>query len=147
MVQCPEAHLFCNTCMLSYAETLLGEHNTNIKCMHQSGCTVPISRSELQRFLPKNLMDLWERLTQRKEVHAAGLDGWEECPFCEWGCVIENAEEKLFKCQNDGCGVVSCRGCKKVVRRFSFYFSQIISISSCAFPDWLLAFLFCFVFS
>jgi hypothetical protein len=61
-------------------------------------------------------MDLWERLTQRKEVQAAGLDGWEECPFCEWGCVIENAEEKLFRC--DGCGVVSCRGCKKVVRTF-----------------------------
>jgi TRIAD3 protein (E3 ubiquitin-protein ligase RNF216) len=62
-------------------------------------------------------MALWDRLTQRKEVQAAGLDGWEECPFCEWGCVIEDAEEEFFICENiDGCGIVSCRGCKKLVR-------------------------------
>lgn len=62
------------------------------------------------------MMELWERVKQRKEVEAAGLEGLEECPFCEWGCVIENAEEKLFRCGNiDACGVVSCRGCKKVV--------------------------------
>lgn len=126
MIQCPEAHLFCNSCMTSYASTLLGSHDTNIKCMHQSGCTVAIPRSELQRFLPEKLMVLWERLTQRKEVQAAGLDGWEECPFCEWGCVIENAEEKLFRCENiDGCGVVSCRGCKKLVRIFIFTFLMV----------------------
>lgn len=133
MVQCPEAHLFCTACMTSYASTLLGSHDTNIKCMHQSGCTVPIPRSELQRFLPKKLMDLWERLTQRKEVHAAGLDGWEECPFCEWGCVIENPDEKLFRCENlDGCGVVSCRGCKKVVRISSVTFSNIFVARQCS---------------
>ena len=26
LVQCPEAHLFCTTCMMSYVETKLGEH-------------------------------------------------------------------------------------------------------------------------
>jgi E3 ubiquitin-protein ligase RNF216 len=136
MIQCPEAHLFCKSCMTSYASTLLGSHDTNINCMHQSGCTVAISRSELQRFLPKKLMNLWERLTQRKEVQAAGLDGWEECPFCEWGCVIENAEEKLFRC--DGCGVVSCRGCKKIVRNFfsplQWLFLNISLFCSILFP-------------
>ncbi|KAF5376094.1 hypothetical protein D9615_007750 [Tricholomella constricta] len=115
MVQCPETHLFCAPCMTSYASTLLGTHDPNIKCMDQSGCTVLIPASELKRFLPEKLMALWERVKQRKEVEAAGLEGLEECPFCEWGCVIENPDEKLLRCGNmEGCGAVSCRGCKKL---------------------------------
>ncbi|KAF8064103.1 hypothetical protein FPV67DRAFT_1782451 [Lyophyllum atratum] len=114
IVQCPEMHLFCVSCMTSYASTLLGTHDPNIKCMDQSGCSALIPASELRRFLPAKLMELWERVKQRKEVEAAGLEGLEECPFCEWGCVIENPDEKLLRCGNtEECGVVSCRGCKK----------------------------------
>ncbi|KAH0579736.1 hypothetical protein H2248_002574 [Termitomyces sp. 'cryptogamus'] len=115
MIQCPETHLFCMTCMRSYASTLLGTHDPNIKCMDQSGCKALIPPSELKRFLPEKLMTLYERVKQRKEVEAAGLEGLEECPFCEWGCVIENPEEKLLRCGNlDACGAVSCRQCKKL---------------------------------
>jgi len=84
--------------------------------MDQSGCKAAIPASELHRFLPQKLMDLWERVKQRKEVESAGLEGLEECPFCEWSCVIENPDEKLFRCENvDNCGEVSCRSCKKPV--------------------------------
>ncbi|KAG6837047.1 hypothetical protein H0H93_015618 [Arthromyces matolae] len=115
MVQCPETHLFCMTCMRSYASTLLGTHDTNIKCMDQSGCKAPIPPSELKRFLSEKLMELYERVKQRQEVEAAGLANWEECPFCEWGCVIENEQEKLFRCGNvEACGALSCRNCKKL---------------------------------
>ncbi|KAF9468244.1 hypothetical protein BDZ94DRAFT_1154032 [Collybia nuda] len=115
MVQCPETHLFCIQCMNSYAGTLLGGHDPNIICIHQSGCKAAIPPSELRRFLSTKMMQLWERLKQRKEVEAAGLEGLEECPFCEWGCLIENEDEKLFRCgNNETCGVVSCRGCKKL---------------------------------
>ncbi|KAG5635251.1 hypothetical protein H0H81_011937 [Sphagnurus paluster] len=97
LVQCPETHLFCSPCMKSYAETLLGSHNPNIKCMDQSGCTALISTSELQRFLPPKLMELYERVKQRKELDSAGLEGLEECPFCDWAVVIENPDEKLLR--------------------------------------------------
>ncbi|KAG6902929.1 hypothetical protein C0995_009320 [Termitomyces sp. Mi166 len=107
MIQCPETHLFCMTCMRSYASTLLGTHDPNIKCMDQSGCKALIPPSELKRFLPEKLMTLYERVKQRKEVEAAGLEGLEECPFCEWGCVIENSDEKLLRCGNaDACGAM-----------------------------------------
>ncbi|KAG5641929.1 hypothetical protein DXG03_003955 [Asterophora parasitica] len=116
LVQCPETHLFCKGCMKSYAETLLGSHDPNIKCMDQSGCKALIPESELKRFLPEKLMALWERVKQRKDLEAAGLEDLEECPFCEWGCVIDNPYEKLLRCGNlDICGAVSCRGCKKLV--------------------------------
>jgi len=114
MVQCPEAHLFCRTCMKSYAANLLGMHNFKINCIDQSGCAAPIPESELRRSLPDGMMKLWERVKQRKEIEAAGLSGLEECPFCDYAVIIDDAEDKLLRCGNlDVCGVVSCRTCKK----------------------------------
>lgn len=34
--------------------------------------------------------------------------------FCPFAVIVENPDEKLFTCLRDGCGIVSCRGCKKV---------------------------------
>ena len=118
-MQCPEAHLFCTTCMMSYAETKLGEHDARIVCMDQSGCKLAFPESELRRFLTPKLLELYERVKQRKEIEAAGLEGLEECPFCEYKVVIENSLERLFRCENTECGAVSCRECKKLVR-YSF---------------------------
>jgi E3 ubiquitin-protein ligase RNF216 len=116
MIQCPEAHLFCSDCMNSYVENLLGSHNSEIICMDQSGCKLSFPVSELRRFLPDKLLDLYERVKQRKEIELAGLDGLEECPFCDYKCVIENPDEKLFRCGNEEvCGAVTCRQCKKMV--------------------------------
>ncbi|KAF8911320.1 hypothetical protein CPB85DRAFT_1303537 [Mucidula mucida] len=114
MVQCPDAHLFCSDCVTQYAETQLGSHDSSILCMDQSGCKHPFPDSELHRLLSPKLWELYERVKQRKEIEAAGLEGLEECPFCEYKCVIENPEEKLFRCGNeDSCGAVTCRNCKK----------------------------------
>ena len=115
MIQCPEAHLFCTSCMVSYASTLLGEHNPNIVCMDQSGCKLLFPESELRRFLSPKLLELYERVKQRKDIEAAGLENLEECPFCEYKCVIDNEMEKLFRCENAECGAVTCRTCKKPV--------------------------------
>jgi TRIAD3 protein (E3 ubiquitin-protein ligase RNF216) len=72
--------------------------------------------SELRQFMPKKLMQLWESVQQRTEIVEAGLEGLEECPFCDYSVVIENEMEKLLRCANHAvCGVVSCRACKKPV--------------------------------
>ncbi|KAJ3908568.1 hypothetical protein F5879DRAFT_316503 [Lentinula edodes] len=114
MIQCPDAHLFCSDCMSSYAENLLGAHNINIICMDQSECKLLFPVSELRRFLSDKLLELYERVKQRKEIEMAGLEGLEECPFCEYKCVIENPNEKLFRCGNEEtCGAITCRQCKK----------------------------------
>lgn len=121
MVQCPEAHLFCRTCMKSYVTNLVGMHNPKVNCIDRSGCAAPIPESELRRFLPDGMMKLWERVKQRKEIEAAGLIGLEECPFCDYAVIIEDAEDKLLRCGNLGvCGVVSCRTCKKSVSKLFF---------------------------
>lgn len=122
MVQCPEAHLFCRSCMKSYAANQLGMHDPKINCIDRSGCAAPIPDAELRRFLPYGMMKLWERVKQRKEIEEAGLGGLEECPFCDYAVILEDSEDKLLRCGNlDVCGVVSCRTCKKSVSR---HFSQ-----------------------
>jgi len=86
--------------------------------MSQSVCKALFSAPQLARVLPLKTYALYERLIQAKEIDAAGLEGLEECPFCEWKCVFDVGfeGEKLFRCGNDvgGCGVVSCRKCKKL---------------------------------
>ncbi|KAF9479665.1 hypothetical protein BDN70DRAFT_767517, partial [Pholiota conissans] len=127
MVQCPEAHLFCTTCLTTYASTQLAASSASLLCMSSSSsssgapCNLPFPASELQRCLPPKLMELYERVTAAKAVEAAGLEGLEGCPFCDWVCVMEvpvedgrGGGERLFRCGNvDRCGVVSCRRCKK----------------------------------
>ncbi|KAL6307320.1 hypothetical protein BKA93DRAFT_727613 [Sparassis latifolia] len=113
MIQCPEAHLFCTACMTTYSETLLGAHDANIVCMDQSGCKLPFPESELRRFLTPKLLALYDRVKQRKEIEAAGLENLEECPFCDYKVVIDNPQERLFRCENQECGAVTCRACKK----------------------------------
>jgi hypothetical protein len=126
MIQCPEAHLFCKSCMKSYASNLLGMHDSNITCIDQSGCSAPIPESEVRRFLSEGMMKLWGRVKQRKEIEAAGLGGLEECPFCDYAVILENVEDKLLRCGNvDACGVVSCRACKKSVSHVLYSFRLI----------------------
>ncbi|KAF8816829.1 hypothetical protein BYT27DRAFT_6378489 [Phlegmacium glaucopus] len=118
MVQCPEAHLFCSTCISTYAATRLGVHNSSLTCIHPSSCSLSFSPSELQRILPVKLYELYERLDQQKQIMQAGLEGLEECPFCEWKCVFDMSieEQELFLCENEAeCGAVSCRKCRKLV--------------------------------
>ena len=117
MVQCDEGHLFCRSCTRNYASERLGMRISAIKCMDQEGCSSLFSLASLKICLPEKLMMLYERVKTEEEVTAAGLEGLEECPFCDYKCVIENDMERLFTCLNDdgGCGVVSCRECKKPV--------------------------------
>src|SRR5262245_198308 len=93
MIQCPDAHLFCPSCMTNYSSGLLGSHDDNIVCMDQSGCKLPFAESELKRFLTPKLMALYERVKQRKDIEAAGLEGLEECPFCDYKVIIESIDE------------------------------------------------------
>jgi hypothetical protein len=115
MAQCSDAHLFCATCVKAYASTQLGSQSADLLCMDTSGCKAPFAEPELRRVLDSKLMDLYERLAARANIDKAGIEGLEECPFCEYRCVIENESEKLFRCRRSECGVVSCRACKKPV--------------------------------
>ena len=132
MIQCSESHLFCSSCLRSYASTLLGTHNPNIRCLDRDGCTASIPESELRRFLPDEMMRLWERTQQRSQIQAANLKGLEDCPFCDFSIIIESTEDKLLRCRNEEeCGVVSCRMCKKPVSAITHRIHYVIQLFIC----------------
>jgi len=58
---------------------------------------------------------LYYRLKQAKELEQAALDGLESCPSCHYAAVIENPEEKLFRCMNEECMQTTCRKCRRKV--------------------------------
>ena len=73
--------------------------------------------SELRRVLPGKLYGLYEHIRQRRDIELAGLDGLEECPFCDYKVVmdVDFQIDKVLRCQNEECGKVSCRKCKAEV--------------------------------
>lgn len=116
-VHCPERHSFCTTCIQTHVATQLQQLNTDIKCMDSSnaGCLALFLPSEIRSSLPPNLLTLFDNLIQRKEIKAASLENLEECPFCDFACVMEGSleESPVFSCQDlDRCGVESCRICR-----------------------------------
>ena len=64
MVQCPEAHLFCSTCISIYAATQLSAHKSFLTCIHPSSYSLPFPPFELKRILSVKLYELYERLEQ-----------------------------------------------------------------------------------
>ncbi|OCF78207.1 hypothetical protein I204_00144 [Kwoniella mangroviensis CBS 8886] len=113
MIQCAEGHLFCRECATKHAETKLGEQSTSILCMDQSDCTSAFPESELTRCLSEKSLQLYHRLKQAKELEQAEIEGLESCPSCPYATIIDNPDEKLFRCMNEECGQVTCRGCRK----------------------------------
>ena len=86
-----------------------------IDCMDGSGCPALFPESELRRLLSDQSLHLYHRLKQNAELAEAGIDGLETCPGCDYAAVIDNPEEKLFRCMNQSCMRVSCRKCHKPV--------------------------------
>ncbi|KAF5313367.1 hypothetical protein D9611_008594 [Ephemerocybe angulata] len=115
--RCPKSHAFCHACVEGYAATRLGEQQYDIPCMYsgQDKCPTSFSPSTLEMILSRPLLILYARLRQQKELKEACIDGLEECPFCDYACVMEVTlqEAPTFVCQNvEQCGQVSCRICR-----------------------------------
>ncbi|GAA5899738.1 hypothetical protein JCM6882_005425 [Rhodosporidiobolus microsporus] len=113
MVTCDLGCPFCKECAKMNAESQIGMRKFILPCMSTSGCSSTFCEQEAQRFLPRKTLAALHKIRQEKEVDGAGIEGLEQCPFCPFAYIIENPDERLFHCQRDDCGVVSCRQCKK----------------------------------
>ena len=108
-----EQHPFCFTCVRKAAETQIGLIKYELECFDTSGCASAFSRSQLKHALGDALMEKLEDLQQQDEIRRAGLEGLEDCPFCDFKAVCPPVEEdKEFRCCNPDCEIVSCRLCK-----------------------------------
>lgn len=85
----------------------------DITCMDMSGCQELFTDGVLAGILTASAMSLYHRLRQMKDLEMAGIDGLESCPHCPFAVVIDNPNEKLFRCLNPECLKVTCRKCKR----------------------------------
>jgi hypothetical protein len=117
VVHCPVGHVFCVGCLGQHASVQLTERKSILKCMDTSGCDRVFSDSDIRRHLSRELLKLYNYLEIRREVKEANIGELEECPCCDWACVMEVSvgEEPVFRCGNKegGCGAKTCRLCKK----------------------------------
>ncbi len=73
------------------------------------GCKKDFSLRALRTLLRPQVVDLILRRSQQAELRSAQLDNMEACPFCDFALIIENPDERLFRCQNPDCLKESCR--------------------------------------
>lgn len=114
VTMCTSGHVFCKDCARKLAESQIGLRRSAMPCMAMEGCGSSFAEAEIRGFLPTTTFRLWERIRAEEEIKAAGLHGSiEHCPYCDFAVVIENKEEKLFRCYNVKCSKVTCRSCKR----------------------------------
>ncbi|KAF9274305.1 hypothetical protein BGZ68_000781 [Mortierella alpina] len=113
VAQCEDGHLFCMECSRRGAEVEIGYQRTVLKCM-SAGCKSAFADSEAIKFLPSAVFKGLLRARQQQELKMAGLDSLVECPFCPYAAVMENENDKEFRCQARRCRKISCRLCKQL---------------------------------
>ncbi|KAG0261093.1 hypothetical protein DFQ27_003157 [Actinomortierella ambigua] len=110
---CGEGHMFCLECGRRAAENVIGMSRTELKCL-ASDCTSTFNDAEARRFLSKHVFDRLMRIRQQKELEKAGIESLVECPFCPYAAIVENEDDKEFRCESPKCRAVSCRLCKAI---------------------------------
>ncbi|KAF9301288.1 hypothetical protein BGZ74_006887 [Mortierella antarctica] len=108
---CEEGHLFCWSCCRRGAESELGYRRTVLKCM-AGDCKSSFPDFEAKKFLIPAVFNGLQQARQQQEIKMAGLDSLVECPFCSYAAVVENDDDKEFRCMGRKCRKVSCRLCK-----------------------------------
>jgi TRIAD3 protein (E3 ubiquitin-protein ligase RNF216) len=108
LVQCPEGHLFCQSCVRRQIETAIGEGRVDVPCLAIGGCAEQIPLAELERAMPPSVV---RRLIQTETLNAiasADLPGLVKCHGCGLPWVFEGADAVVV-CRE--CHAQTCRLC------------------------------------
>jgi hypothetical protein len=105
-------HFFCFRCVARLAESQIGAMKHEMMCMDGSGCKAILSIEGVGRAVPTKVVDKLAFYQQQAEISAAGIEGLEQCPHCEYKAICDPIEEDtVFLCQNPDCGKNTCRKC------------------------------------
>ena len=108
-----DIHFFCFNCVNQLADTQIGLMKYEMVCMHSDGCKATLSAEAIGQAIPMKTFDRLAFNQQQAEITAAGIDGLEQCPYCDFkGICGPVEEEKVFDCQNSDCFRATCRLCK-----------------------------------
>lgn len=108
LVQCPEGHLFCKTCVRTQIETAISEGRTNIRCLSVNGCDREVPISELERTVPESVVRRLFQIEAINAVASAQLSDTVKCHKCGF-IVIFDKKEVPMTCPE--CNAKTCARC------------------------------------
>ncbi|XP_006815806.2 uncharacterized protein LOC102801442 [Saccoglossus kowalevskii] len=113
MVSCPNAHLFCRNCVKRSSQEIIGQGRIDFPCLSPE-CDSMFTVTVLQKVLLPSVMSNLLKRIQEEEIKKADIPNLETCPFCTFATIMDNPDDKVFKCQNTECLKESCRLCKEL---------------------------------
>lgn len=97
-----------------------------MRCMADDCDAGRLTLGALQTVLDGKALQLLVRRTQQDELRAANLANMDSCPFCDFAMIIENEQERLFRCLNPECLRESCRSASLRIKTISIKFKTHI---------------------
>ncbi|CAF0753774.1 unnamed protein product [Didymodactylos carnosus] len=115
MVECSAAsgHLACRVCVRTYVETGFKEGKCRFPCV-RDGCHGEYSMRLLTELLPPKDIERLSKRSQEENIRQASIDGLETCPYCPYAVIVDNQDDKVFRCLNPDCMRETCRLCKEL---------------------------------
>ena len=109
-----DLHFFCHECVSRLADNQIGAMKYEMLCMDGSGCKASLSVEGVAQAVSIKTVDRLAFNQQQAEIAAAGIDGLEQCPFCDFKAICEPIEQdRIFNCQNPDCERATCRRCNQ----------------------------------
>ncbi|KAH0800733.1 IBR domain containing protein [Histomonas meleagridis] len=81
---------FCFKCIRKQIETSISEGRTEVPCLHYGGCNEKVPMSELERSVPKELLQQLSQAETLNAILSADIKGTVKCYKCGYIAIVEN---------------------------------------------------------
>ncbi|CAF1185379.1 unnamed protein product [Adineta ricciae] len=112
MVECTVGHLYCRNCVRTHVDVCFKEGKCQFPCV-ESSCPGEYAIQLVGELLPPNDFSRLNRRIQEENIRQAEIDGLECCPYCPYAVIVDNPDDKVFRCLNPECMKETCRLCKE----------------------------------
>ncbi|CAF3332640.1 unnamed protein product [Rotaria socialis] len=112
MVECTVGHLYCRNCVRTHIDICFKEGKCSFACVENS-CPGEYTMRLVSELLPPKDLKRLNRRIQEENIRQAAIDGLECCPYCPYAVIVDNPDDKIFRCLNPECMKETCRLCKE----------------------------------
>ncbi|CAF1135745.1 unnamed protein product [Adineta ricciae] len=111
MIECDNNHEFCRTCVKNYIENgFASDGACFFSCLNPT-CHSEYSTSLMGQLLSPTLFSRLLNKIQQEELRRANISNFEQCKYCTFGTIIDDPNERVFRCFNQECLKETCRNC------------------------------------
>ncbi|CAF4148001.1 unnamed protein product [Rotaria magnacalcarata] len=108
MVECTVGHLYCRNCVRTHIDICFKEGKCSFACVENS-CPGEYTMRLVSELLPPKDLKRLNRRIQEENIRQAAIDGLECCPYCPYAVIVDNPDDKIFRCLNPECMKETCR--------------------------------------